>query len=703
MCVTICLIKKFYKADAVLPQIEAEHQLTVGLHALVAAFVLTEPAAAEMENERVLPFSEIRRKVDFLIQNAVGHRIVYRVVQACGIGFNVVRPSGRVQALGGIFTVNVDFAEAETADGQNGVFCFVGGKAFFGDNRLALPAEGQLFCLPEGMRVHFFRHRFTPQFIVICIIPHSGAFGKTSEVLFNIAITRCISYKKVLIYRGINSFFKGVDTMKKIISIFLCAVMLIAAALPFTVYANDEVEIVESSEWDNDIFYGNEGAFYYSVLRSEPSYAIITGYSDNSDEKNIVIPSVIGGKTVRTIGNSFMMYDKTVKSVTIPETVTDIKEGAFYECENLSRIIMKCIPSHIGWNAFINTAYYNNKANWKNGALYLGKSLISGSKAKGAFKVKKGTVTIADGAMCYPIGNKPNKMTSVSVPDSVRYIGQDAFASCKKCKTIKLGKGIRFIGEEAFSDTAYAKQKSNYKNGILYIGKYLIASTKNPETVKIRKGTRLIAECAFYRSEGSKLKTLSLPASVKYINDNAFYNCKRLVSVKLSKSVRKIGDGAFTGCSGIKSFSVDKSNKYYACASGVLFNKKKTVLIAYPAKKASTSYKLPKSVVRIKMNAFGYAKKLKKVELNSKLKYIDVYAFLNCTALKSVTVPKSVKHISFGALGVFEYSDEDGYYYESLKGFTVKGYPSTEAERYAKTTFSNGEDVFGPFRFVALA
>ena len=489
--------------------------------------------------------------------------------------------------------------------------------------------------------------------------------------------------------------------MKKIIGLILCAVMLLVGAVPFTALADGEATAT-SSFADNDVIYGSEGAFYYSVLRNEPSYAILTDYNRSAepDRKSIVIPSVIGGKTVRTIGDSFMAYDKTVESVTIPKTVTDIERSDFYECSNLSKIKIEGTPAHIGWDAFINTAYYKNSSKWKNGALYIGKSLISGSKIKGAFKVKKGTVTIADGAMYYPIGNKPNKMTSVTVPDSVRYIGEDAFASCKKCKTIKLGKGIRFIGENAFGDTGYAKTKKNYKNGILYIGRYLISSNKKPEKVTVKKGTRLIAEAAFYKS--SRLKKITLPESVKYINDGAFYGCKKLGAVKLGRNVRKIGDGAFMKCSGIKAFSVNKSNKYYAASSGVLYNKTKTVLVAYPAKKDATSYRLPNNVIKIKKSAFGYAKKLKKVELNAKLKYIEVYAFLNCTAMKSITVPKSVKYIGFGALGVYEYSDADSYYYESIKDFTIKGYKSSEAQRYAQTTFDNGEDVFGPYKFIEL-
>ena len=71
----------------------------------------------------------------------------------------------------------------------------------------------------------------------------------------------------------------------------------------------------------------------------------------------------------------------SVRSVEIPETiygypVTGIAEKAFYGCTGVSDIIIPDSVITIGSNAFDDTEYYKNIANWENGVLYIGKHLI---------------------------------------------------------------------------------------------------------------------------------------------------------------------------------------------------------------------------------------------------------------------------------------------------------------------------------------
>ena len=66
--------------------------------------------------------------------------------------------------------------------------------------------------------------------------------------------------------------------IKKIISLILCAVMLFTAVVPFTAFAEGEENIeisARNDEQNNDIAYKKDGAFIYTVLRSEPAYAVL--------------------------------------------------------------------------------------------------------------------------------------------------------------------------------------------------------------------------------------------------------------------------------------------------------------------------------------------------------------------------------------------------------------------------------------------
>ena len=115
-----------------------------------------------------------------------------------------------------------------------------------------------------------------------------------------------------------------------------------------------------------------------------------------------------------------------IESVQISPAVKTIGDEAFYGCEELETISTHAQISSIGQDAFTDTAYYNNAANWEGKALYLSNYLLSvDSTAAGEFTVKEGTTLIASYAFSGCEG-----MTSVTFASSVSYVGTYAFSGC---------------------------------------------------------------------------------------------------------------------------------------------------------------------------------------------------------------------------------------------------------------------------------
>lgn len=562
---------------------------------------------------------------------------------------------------------------------------------------------------------------------------------------------------------------KEVLIMKKYNKVLLCLFMVFvcAAALCFSASASvyekssDALLLLDETS-DSPTVSGDYS--YYPMNAVDPYNIAICGYSGK--DAVVKIPAKIDGKTVKAICDAAFANNENIKEVAIPGSVERIGAGAFYECTALKKVTFSngvksiesaafaCNPAlksaalpdslekigefafencknlssvrlgknikYLGRNIFNGTKLYKNKSNWKNNALYIGQYLIcaDSKKASGKISVKNGTIAVADSSF------EKSAITGAVIPDSVKYIGENAFLGADKCKTVSIGKNVEFIGANAFKGTALYNDKKNWDKDVLYIGKYLIEMKRvsKAEKVTVKDGTRLIASNAFERDLNGKRKTnvltcVVLPKSIKYINDRAFLcciklskinlpeglkaigdfaflRCESLRKISLPKSLKKLGEGAFQQCIGIEKFSVNKDNAYLSASKGVLFNKKQTALLYYPAANAAASYKLPKTVTRIGCLAFYNAKNLQNVTLGNNLRRIELLAFYNCTGLKQLIVPNGVKTIGYRAIGCNA----------SAKTYTIYGAKGSAAEKYCKLSFTSGDGstVYSDVPFKAL-
>lgn len=158
---------------------------------------------------------------------------------------------------------------------------------------------------------------------------------------------------------------------------------------------------------------------------------------------------------------------------------------------------------------------------------------------------------------------------------------------------------------------------------------------------------REIAEFAFLNA--TFLKSVTIPESVKTIGAYAFENCSGLETVSIPASCTSIGNMAFAGCSSLKGITVNSNNTSYVSENGVLYNKDKTFLIAYPATKTDAEFTIPSTVTEIGIAAFKNALNLKKVNFPASLKKIGASAFAFCVNLNTAALPDTVTEIGSSA------------------------------------------------------
>ena len=203
----------------------------------------------------------------------------------------------------------------------------------------------------------------------------------------------------------------------------------------------------------------------------------ITGYTGKDLE--VVIPDVIDNRPVKYIGNSaFEEYDMT--SIYVPEGVEMIHENAFRHCNMLENISLpnslKCFyRENNGGDKIPATAYGSLEytkwfTNQPDGILYNNNLLLDykgEDDLTGTLEVKDGTVSILAKAFDGQYG-----IDTITLPNSVKYIGDYAFTGCSSVKSLSVPDGCvvgtRVLGE--FSDFKVVGNYTTYIDGVEYKG-----------------------------------------------------------------------------------------------------------------------------------------------------------------------------------------------------------------------------------------
>ena len=113
----------------------------------------------------------------------------------------------------------------------------------------------------------------------------------------------------------------------------------------------------------------------------------------------------------------------------------------------------------------------------------------------------------------------------------------------------------------------------------------------------------------------------------------------------------------FFNCLALEAIEVEEGNAVAQSIGGVLFDKKKTTLWAYPAASSRKAYKVPDGVKTLALRSFWNCSNLTSIELPSGLKSIGYGAFEKCSSLKTLDIPESVTRIDTYAFNGTQLTD----------------------------------------------
>ena len=348
----------------------------------------------------------------------------------------------------------------------------------------------------------------------------------------------------------------------------------------------------------------------------------ITVSAYNGTSTTMWIPAYIGGVPITTIPASAFKDQATLLKVVVPDTVTEIGDGAFKGCNEINDITLPFVGKTA--NATYTDAVFG---------YIFGQKETRYSTTEGLNKVDYNfydycPINNVDGVWQYtnytyyysPWKEYQPVVYHYYIPETIQNVTITvqteipiaAFNNCDFIENITLPTKVISIGAFAFAD-CISLFEVQLPSEVASIGDYAFNACTQLNEVKFTENSKLKTIGAYAFADCISLFEMQLPSEVASIGDYAFNACAQLEEVKFTENskLKTIGNYAFSGC----------------------------ISVAKVGSQEEGEMLLPENLVTIGEYAFQNLLLIGKIVVPESVTSIGEGAFKGCDDLKDITLP----------------------------------------------------------------
>ena len=404
--------------------------------------------------------------------------------------------------------------------------------------------------------------------------------------------------------------------------------------------------------------------------------------------------SFTGGTATKQYYYGFSITSTSYSTYYIPTSLKkvivlggELLYGAFYNCNNLTNVVVSASVEHINYSVFIGCNHLesmtipfvgserkvsNDTYQYPFGYIfgtssytgstatqqyYYGSSITSTTSSIYYIPTSLKKVTVLGGELLY--GAFYNCTFDVILSDGITSIGQCAFLNYKG-QNIEIPVSVKEFKSNSFEGAV--NLNNVYYDGTLEDWCNIEWGNDYSSPMYYAKNLYILDENGAVEFNGNKYTLLNDTLDGKLILENiitimpyTFMNCTNLTSITIPNSVTSIGDCAFFGCSNLQSITTPDSvtsigkSTFYGCSNleSITIPGLVTSIGDYAFYNCSNleSITIPASVTSIGYCAFNECSNLQSITIPDSVKIIGDYAFHNCSSLTSIEIGDSVTSI----------------------------------------------------------